>query len=133
MKKPDGTYSTNYSNTLITVSADCPVAVATPPLKAGTIAGRQFALLAAAPYAMTSDELLLAMETERKGKITAKAFFAKPHACLRCSPLVKKHGYGLHHDAKSRVALVPVESPDYAQLLEDPAVAKTPGMRSARA
>jgi hypothetical protein len=132
MKQTDGTYSTNYSNTLITVSADCPVAVATPPVKAGTIAEWQFAMLAAKPYAMTSDELLVAVESARKGKVTAETFFSKPQACLRCSPLVKKHGYGLHHDAKSRVALVPVESPDYAQLLEDPAVAKTPGMRSAR-
>jgi hypothetical protein len=132
MKKQDGTYTTNYSNTLITVSADCPVPVGTPPAKAGTIAERQFALLAATPYAKTSDELLLAVETERKGKVSAKTFFAKPQACLRCSPLVKKHGYGLHHDADSRVALVPVESPEYARLLASPAVAKQPGMRSAR-
>lgn len=132
MKNSDGTYSTNYSNTLIAVSADCPVGVATPPPKAGTIAERQFRLLAAKPYAMTSDALLLAVETERKGKATAEAFFSRPQACLRCSPLVKKYGYGLHHDADGRVALVPVESPEYAQLLADPAVAKQPGMRSAR-
>jgi hypothetical protein len=125
-------HSTNFNNTLITVSADCPVQAATPPTRPGTIAERQFTLLSAAPYAMTSDELLLAVEAERKGPVTAEAFFARPHACLRCSPLVKRHGYGLHHDKKSRVALVAVESPEYAQLLADPAVAKTPGMRSAR-
>jgi hypothetical protein len=123
-------HSTNYRNTLITVSGDCPVTAAAA--KGGTIAERQFARLSAAPYAMTSDELLLAVESERKGAVTAEAFFARPQACLRASPLVKKHGYGLHHDAEGRVALVAMESPDYARLLADPAIAKRPGMRSLR-
>ena len=125
-------HSTNYRDTLITVSGDCPVTVATPPARPGTVAERQFALLSAAPYAMTSDELLLAVENERKGPVTAEAFFARPQACLRASPLVKKNGYGLHHDAEGRVALVALEGADYARLLADPAIAKCPGMRSAR-
>jgi len=126
------THSTNYRNTLITVSDDCPVTTATQPTKEGTIAERQFARLSAAPYAMTSDELLLAVENDRKGPVTADEFFAKPQACLRASPLVKKHGYGLHHNSESRVALVAVESEDYAQLLADSSVVKRPGMRSSR-
>ena len=126
-------HSTNYISTLITVSADCPVAKATPPAKPGTVAERQFALLAAHPYRMTSDDLLLAVENDRKGPVTAEAFFARPQACLRASPLVKKHGYGLHHDAAGHVALVPMESDEYARLLIDNAVTKRPGMRSARA
>nr|WP_314075979.1 DUF6157 family protein [uncultured Roseococcus sp.] len=125
-------HTTNYRDTLITMSGDCPVTVATPPTKEETVAGRQFALLSAAPYAMTSDQLLLAVENDRKGAVTAEAFFAKPQACLRASPLVKKHGYGLHHDSGGRVALVAVESPDYARLLADASVVKRPGMRSAR-
>lgn len=125
-------HSTNYRNTLIVVSDDCPVAVATPPTKEGTIAERQFARLSAAPYAMTSDELLLAVENDRKGPVTAETFFARPQACLRASPLVKKHGYGLHHNRESRIALVAVESEAYARLLADPDVEKRPGMRSAR-
>lgn len=125
-------HTTNYANTLITVSADCPVVAGTAPAKAGTVAERQYALLRGAPYSMTSDELLLAVECDRKGPVTAERFFAKPQACLRASPLVKKHGYGLHHDAAGRVALVPVESPDYERLLADDAVVKRPGMRSAR-
>lgn len=125
-------HSTNYVNTLITVSTDCPVATSTPPAKPGTVAERQFALLSADPYRMTSDELLLAVENDRKGAVTAEAFFAKSQACLRASPLVKKHGYGLHHDAEGRVALVAMESDEYARLLADLAVTKRPGMRSAR-
>lgn len=125
-------HTTNYTNTLITVSADCPVAVGTPPAKPGTLAERQYALLRAAPYGMTSDELLLSVECDRKGKVTAESFFARPQACLRASPLVKKHGYGLHHDKAGRVALVPVEGPEYARLMADAAVVKRPGMRSSR-
>ncbi|WP_298711512.1 DUF6157 family protein [Micrococcus sp. 2A] len=39
-----------------------------------------------------------------------EAFFAKSQACLRASPLGKRHGWGLHHDAEGRVALVPLGS-----------------------
>lgn len=125
-------HSTNYFDTLITVSPDCPVASSAAPVKPGTIAERQYARLAAAPHAMTSDALLLAVERDRKGAVSAEAFLARPRACLRASPLVKRHGFGLHHDSQGRVALVAMESPDYARLLADPAVVKRPGMRSAR-
>lgn len=125
-------HSTIYHDTLITVSADCPVTAASPPAKPGTIAGRQFALLNAAPYEMTSDELLLAVENERKGPVSAATFFSTPKACLRASPLVKKHGYGLHHDRDRRIALVPI-SEEYARLLAATSVEKLAGMRSSRA
>ena len=81
---------------------------------------------------MTSDELLLTVECERRGSVTAEVFFAKPQACLRASPLVKKHGFGLYHDSESRVALVAMESSHYAKLVDDPAVTKKPGLRSKR-
>ena len=61
-----------------------------------------------------------------------EAFFAKPQACLRASPLVKQFGWGIHHDAEGRVALLAIESEAYRTLLDDPAVRKTPGMRSKR-
>lgn len=125
-------HSTNYINTLITVSADCPVGAGTPPDKPGTVADRQFARLSANPYQMTSDDLLLAVECERKGPVTAEIFFGKPQACLRASPLVKKHGYGLYHDANGRVALIAMDTDEYARLLADASVQKRPGMRSAR-
>jgi len=124
--------STNYRNTLITVADDCPVNAGTPPDKPGTVAAWQFILLTAKPYAMTSDELLLAVETSRKGPVAAEIFFAKPQACLRASPLVKRYGFGLHHDDQGRVALVARESLRYAELAADPTVCKRPGMRSSR-
>jgi hypothetical protein len=128
----DVRYSTNFRNTLITVSTDCPVAVATAPTRQGTIADMQFKLLAEAPYALTSDELLLAVANKRKEPVSFEVFFSRPQACLRTSPLVKKHGYGLHHDTEGRVALVAMESAAYERLLKDPSTEKSPGMRSAR-
>lgn len=131
-EKRKSMHSTNYHDTLITVSPDCPVTVASPPAKPETIAGQQYALLSAAPYKMTSDELLLAVENERKGPVDAATFFSTPKACLRASPLVKKHGYGLHHDAGGRVALIAMESADYKRLMAAENVEKRSGMRSSR-
>ncbi len=125
-------HTTNYHNTLITVSSDCPAATAAPPARQDTIAGRQYALLNDSPYGLTSDELLLAVENERKGPIDAVTFFSTPKACLRASPLVKRHGYGLYHDARGKIALIPVESVEYARLLAAPDVEKRPGMRNSR-
>lgn len=125
-------HTTNYRETLITVSPDSPVTLATPPSKPDTIAGRQYALLSTAPYRLTSDELLLTIENERKGPTFAADFFAKPKACLRTSPLVKKHGYGLHFNADGKIALIPMEIDEYRRLLADDEVKKYPGMRSAR-
>jgi len=123
--------STNYRDTLITASADSPVAAGTVPEKPGTVAAVQHALLDA-PYAMTSDDLLYAAYRARGGDKARDDFFAKPQACLRASPLVKQFGWGVHHDSAGRIALVGMESAAYRRLLDDPAVAKTPGMRRSR-
>ncbi|WP_343520712.1 DUF6157 family protein [Sphingomonas sp.] len=124
--------TTNYRDTLITASSDTPVAVGTIPEKPETVAGVQHALLADRPYAMTSDDLLHAAHVARGGDKDRADFFAKPQACLRASPLVKQFGWGIHHDSEGRIALVAMESEDYARLLADPAVKKTPGMRRSR-
>lgn len=125
-------HTTNYRDTLITASADTPVTAATIPERQGTVAGAQHALLADRPYAMTSDDLLHAAHLARGGDKDRATFFAKPQACLRASPLVKQFGWGIHHDGEGRVALVAMESDDYARLLADPEVKKTPGMRRSR-
>ncbi|MBC9035009.1 hypothetical protein IAG41_21670 [Sphingomonas sp. JC676] len=125
-------HSTNYRDTLVTVSADCPVATGTIPEKHGTIAAVEYGLLAQ-PYAMTSDDLLFETHRARGGDQSREEFFARPQACLRASPLVKQFGWGVHHDGEGRIALVGIESDVYRRMLDDPTVAKTPGMRSKRA
>ena len=131
-------HSTNYIATLITPAPDCPAKYGTAPPKAGTIAALQYRLLAEAPYAMTSDDLLWAVRCARTAgdaadAVARAAFFAVPMACLRASPLVKTYGWGLHHDAAGRVALVGAETAAFSHLQNDPALTQRPGMRSARA
>jgi hypothetical protein len=125
------TYTTNYLDTLVTASPDGPVSRGTIPEKAGSVAAVQHALLAE-PYVMTSDDLLFAAHRERGGDKSREAYFAKPQACLRASPLVKLFGWGIHHDGKGRIALIGSETEEYRRLLDDPSVKKTPGMRSRR-
>lgn len=131
MKAADGSYTTNYRDTLITASPDTPVQVGTVPEKPGTVAAIELELLAK-PYAMTSDELLHAVHRARGGEKSVTEFFAKPQACLRASPLVKQFGWGVHADGQGRIAAIGMETPAYRKLLDDPAVAKVPGMRSKR-
>lgn len=125
--------STNYTDTLITASSDSPVPAGKIPEKPQTVAGIQYQLVSARPYALTSDDLLHAVHRARSGTKSRDEFFAIPQACLRASPLIKQFGWGIHHDNDGRIALVGMETAEYRQLLDDPAVAKTPGMRNRRA
>ena len=130
--------TTNYANTFIAVSPDSSAAIGDTGPKAGSIAAIQLELLQANPYGLTSDELLFETHARRNDIAEADraearaALFAKPQACLRASPLVKKHGWGIHHDADGRVAAVAVESADYAKLKARTDLKQTVGMRSSR-
>jgi hypothetical protein len=123
--------STNYRDALITASSDSPVSAGTVPEKPGTVAAVQHALLAR-PYAMTSDDLLYAVHRARGGEKSREDFFATSQACLRASPLVKQFGWGVHNDAEGRIALLGMETAEYRRMLDDPAIAKAPGMRRKR-
>lgn len=130
--------STNYRQTLIAVSPDCPVTAATPPPKAGSIAGLQYALLMEQPYALTSDELLFEIYAIRNAirplnrESARTAFLSKSQACLRASPLVKMYGWGLHHNEQCKVAAIGIETEEYRTLTQRPDVRKVAGMRSKR-
>lgn len=134
--------STNYTGTYIHVAEDCPVEAAErPPFsdKAPTVAALQYALISERPYELTSDDVLFEVYATRqaipaeKRSAAREAFFAKDQACLRSSPLAKRYGWGIHHDADSRVSLVPLGSDDYEALAADPAVRQLNAMRSKRA
>jgi len=128
--------STNYRDTFITVSGDCPAPGGEQP-KAGIAAVQHAILTERPPYSLTSDDLLFETEKERKGLVgTAQeraAFFAKPQACLRASPLPKRHGWGIHHDGEGRIALVPAGSPEYERLCSAGNLKVVPAMRNKRA
>lgn len=134
--------TTNYRGTLIQVADDCPVDEAEPPPADGnapTVAALQYSLLSTHPYELTSDDVLFEVHAIRKSiraeerSEAREAFFARDQACLRSSPLGKRYGWGIHHDADGRVALVPLGSDDYDALAADPAVKQVKAMRSKRA
>ncbi len=94
--------TTNYQSTFILVADDCPVQEAEVPRvgpRGKTIASLQHELLAERPYEMTSDDLLSEIHAIRNGITESErpaardAFFAKPQACLRSSPLGKRYGW----------------------------------------
>lgn len=127
---------TNYTSAFILVSPDTQAEHGTAPPKLESVAGHQHALLTAAPYRFTSDELLFEVHV-RRNKIEAgdrdaawQVFSRKSHACLRASPLVKTYGWGIHHDAESRVALIAMESDQYRELQSRADLDIRPGMRS---
>lgn len=130
-------HSTNYQSTFITIAPDSAATTGIVPPKPDSIAGRQYALLKAQPYKLTSDDLLFAVHAAKNGipdtAVTRAEFFAKPKACLRASPLPKQYGWGIHHDAAARVALVAVGSAEYDRLLSDKSVKSFPAMRGKRA
>ncbi len=133
------TSTTNYANTLITVAPDCPVEAAVVPSKPGSVALQHYESVIADPYKCTSDDVLFAVFAARNGVESAELetargqFFSKPQACLRASPLAKKFGWGIHHDAQGRIAIYAVESEEYQRLLRDDTIKHVPAMRSKRA
>jgi len=129
--------TTNYSSTFIAASPDSSAVRGTAP-KENSVGAIQLKLLRERPYSLTSDELLFEVHAHRNNISDAdraqeqEAFAAKSRACLRASPLVKKHGWGFHHDANGRVAAFGVETDDYIRLSADSRLDQTKGMRSKR-
>ena len=133
-------HSTNYYNTFIEVAEDSRVAQGVPPPSRPnkTIAERQFEMISAHPYKYTSDEVFFQVYADRNDLVSEDyeaaraAFFSKGQPCFRASPLTRTYGFGVHSDAKGRVALYTMESEAYQKFLADPSVAKGKAMRTKR-
>lgn len=121
----------NYYNTFITVAADCPVehGVVPPDKKDGkTKPGLEYELAAHQPYRYTQEEILFEVHARHKGfsdeELSARGeelkaeFYAKPKPCMRASMLPKKYGWGLHFNAEGKLALLPMESPEYRRFAD---------------
>ena len=111
-------HTTNYVNTLITVSPDTKaVSAAVPPTGTASVAELQFAMLHDRDYELTSDDVVFGVFAARRGiavedrKAARDRFFSTGQPCLRTSPLAKSYGWGIHADDDSRVALVAMGSP----------------------
>ena len=133
-------HTTNYINTFIEVAEDSPVlhSQIPPEKKEKTIATLQYEKIIKNPYQYSSDDIIFECYAikndipDQEREETRKLFFSKGQACLRCSPLAKKYGFGIHHNSEGKVALFPVESEEYQSFLNDSSVIKTKAMRSKR-
>ncbi|MCW2876744.1 MAG: hypothetical protein JWQ95_844 [Sphaerisporangium sp.] len=132
----------NYYQTLIAVADDCPVTESVVPSNRGagkTIAVVQYEMLAGSPYVYTQEDVLFESWFRRRDLPDASrqqmrdAFFARSQACLRASPLPKKYGWGLAFDTEGRVALCPMDSREYQDLLADDSMNVLKALRTSRA
>lgn len=131
--------STNYYNTFIAVAEDCPATQAEiPPLRGSekSAVNLQFETVIENPYRYTSDDILFLVYALKnqipKSEPERESFFSKSQACLRCSPLSKRYGWGTHHDANGKVALYAITSENYHKLVNDPSLTQVKAMRSKR-
>ena len=132
-------HTTNYVNTLITVSPDTKAVAATaPPTGNASVAELQFVMMLGHDYELTSDDVIFEVFAERKGiagedrKAARDQFFSNGQSCLRTSPLAKSYGWGIHADAEGRVALVPMGSSRYDALINDDVTVKRAAMKTSR-
>ncbi|NIJ51945.1 DUF6157 family protein [Dyadobacter arcticus] len=140
--KAERTHTTNYINTFIETAEDSPIDKAEIPLQKGdekTVAGLQFDLIYEHPYKHTSDDVIFGVYAS-KNKIgrselagEREKFFSKGQPCMRCSPLGKRYGWGVHSDQDGKIAIYPIESEEYKKFSEDENLKHTKAMRSKRA
>jgi len=122
----------SYSNTFITVSTDCPVAVGVvPEVKKDkpTIASIEYELIASNPYEYTEKDVIYLRHLQHKcissEELTARGtqirdeLFQKPQPCFRASMLPKKFGWGIHYNEEGKIALYGKESSEYEQFVEN--------------
>jgi hypothetical protein len=127
-------HTTNYYDTFIEVAEDCPVTKAEiPPTKEPeSVAQIEYKMVKNNPYVYTSDDILYVVNGERRG-ISKEDFFAKGQPCFRSSPLTKRYGWGVHSDAKGKIAIYAVESEEYKRFATDTTLKHLKGMRSSHA
>ena len=133
-------HTTNYYNAFIEIAEDCPAQSAEVPPQKGeekTVANLQFEMIIENPYQFTSDEVIFkgfAIKNKLSSNLEQERdqFFSKGQACLRASPLTKRYGWGIHHDAEGKVAMYPMESEAYQAFMQDSGVKKYKAMRSKR-
>jgi Family of unknown function (DUF6157) len=132
-------HSTNYTNTFIATAEDCPLKAAEVPFIKGenkSVAVMQFEMLYDNPYHYTSDDVIFDCFALKNNigssdyQAEREQFYSKGQPCLRCSPLTKRYGWGVHANEEGKIAIYPIESPEYAQFSSDKNLDQTRAMRS---
>lgn len=133
--------STNYYNTFIEVAEDCLLTKAEIPIERGnkeTVATIQFYKIKENPYLYSSDDIVFDIYVNKNALKSAdlekeKAlFFSKGQPCLRCSPLPKRYGWGIHYNTEGKIAIYAIESDEYSKLKADAGLKHLKAMRSSR-
>ncbi|MEM8863402.1 MAG: DUF6157 family protein [Chloroflexota bacterium] len=135
----------SYQDTLITVAPDTTAETASEPTtkRAKTPAHIfQHQLLIQDPYTLDHHELTFEVYVRQKEIPSTElesdrdqlweAFHSKGQPCMRASSLTKKFGWGAHYNSAGKIALIPMESAEYQNLLNDESVKKIPAMKSRR-
>ena len=134
-------YTTNYINTFVEVSEDCPTSIGEmPPMRAGkkTIANYQFDMLYDHPYEYTSDDVFFTVHATREEipksewKEQRQEFFSNGRPCFRSSPLTKRYGWGIHNNGEGKVAIYALDSNEYKTFLRDNSIKKVRAMATKR-
>jgi len=134
--------STNYYDTFIEIAEDCKAVEGTPPPQRGTkksVANYEYELLANNPYRFTSDDVIFQIFSQRNDIAVSEEvaqrelYFSKGRPCFRASPLTKSYGWGVHSNAKGKIAIFGVESEEYQAFVNNPDIQKKKAMRSKRA
>ena len=134
-------HSTNYYNCFIEVAEDTKASRGTRPPSKGdkkTIAEMQYEMLAGHPYKYSSDDVFFQVFANRNDLTEAeydqarKEFFSKGQACFRASPLTKTYGFGVLSDSNGKVALLGMETEEYAKAIHSPNLKKVKAMRSSK-
>jgi len=116
----------DYVDTFIAVADDSTAAGGTvPPGKPAnpSVAARTYQMIADRPYGFTSGDVIFTVFADRRGipepdRAAARAtFFSKGQPCLRASDLGKRYGWGIHADGHGRLAVVGVETAEYAEFI----------------
>jgi hypothetical protein len=132
-------HTTNYFNTFIEASEDCPAKRSEiPPIKGDekSAANIQFEMIGHNPYKFTSDEILFQCFATKKNVADSEMnaekeqFFSKGQPCLRCSPLAKRYGWGIHFNEEGKTAIYAVESEEYKKFITDSKLIKVKAMRN---
>ncbi|GIN58307.1 hypothetical protein J8TS2_26260 [Lederbergia ruris] len=131
----------SYQNTFITISEDSGVTEAIVPVPRNnkpTIASIEYDLMRDHPYEYTQADVqfktFLIKNQVDSGNLDElrEQFFAKPKACFRASPLVKKYGWGIHYNQQGKIAIYGVDSEEYQRFLDNDQIQKRAGMRAQR-
>lgn len=132
-----------YTDTLITLAPDCPIDESELPIakKKKPAHLHEYELLTAKPYTYNHKEFVfeiyllkkdLAGLSDDERQAVWDTLHSKGQPCMRASALCKRYGFGAHYNSEGKIAIYPVESEKYQELLADSAVEKRPAMRSKR-